>query len=96
MVAPLAAIALFVPTGISTAQVRVQDWSKEELALESCSSEFWNRATRVASGHGYRLELEARQIGRNRCDCVYVQGKPKACTASVVSKDEAVLPEPNE
>jgi hypothetical protein len=61
--------------------------------VQACSDEFWRRATTVATGHGTGFEIEARQIGRARCDCTYVAGKPKTCTASVVSVAEAVRPQ---
>jgi hypothetical protein len=61
-----------------------------------CSTEFWRRAVTVASGHGGNFEVESRQIGRDRCDCAYVRGKPKICKASVVSEAEAVPSEAKE
>jgi len=63
---------------------------------DGCSTEFWRRGITVASGHGDNFELEARQIGRDRCDCTYILGKPRICKASVVSGAEAVLPEAKE
>jgi hypothetical protein len=59
-------------------------------SLEACSEQFWRRAVSVASGHGANFEVEARQIGRVRCDCTFVRGQPKACQASTVSEDEVV------
>src|SRR5262249_23166656 len=70
--------------------------SASERVPETCSPEFWRRAVIVASGHGTNFELEARQIGRIRCDCTFVKGQPGSCQASIVSEDEAVSLETQE
>jgi hypothetical protein len=63
---------------------------------EACSPEFWRHAVTVATGHGTNIEMEARQIGRIRCDCTFVKGQSRSCQASIVSEDEAVSPETEE
>jgi hypothetical protein len=60
-----------------------------------CAPEVWLRAVTVATGHGANFEIEARQIGRDRCDCKFEFGKPKVCEATRVSEAEAVPPELN-
>jgi len=92
-VAALAVIAILAFTGTSVAQDRTLSGRKTEQPLEPCSAEFWRRALTVATGHGINFELEARQIGRDRCDCKFEFGNPRVCEPSRVSEADAVPPE---
>jgi hypothetical protein len=96
----LSLVAMLVLAGTSRAQegtpTGIDRPAQTGQTPEMCSTEFWRRAVTVATGHGHNFEVAARQIGRERCDCVFVSGKPKACNASVVPEAEAVPVESNE
>jgi hypothetical protein len=91
----LSLVALVITAASSRAQDLAPTVRSPQLGQnsEACSAEFWRRAVTVATGHGPKFEIEARQIGRVRCDCTFTIGKPTVCRASRVSEAEAIPPE---